>query len=319
MSRDLTLTIGRYDRILPLETGEVTVDGVDLTIDHDRPGRLFQRVTGVDADERFELTEMSLSTLVLWTARGDCPYVGIPVFPSRYFRHGMIFVNDDAGIEEPEDLRGATVGIFTEYQMTMATTIRGILQDDYDVRPEEVTWVTAREEKIPLDLPEGVDVTVADDDLHDMLDRGDLDALFTYKPPAVLGDGVSRLFPDFKAVEKDYYERRDVFPIMHTVVLHEDLYAEAPAVATALYDAMVRAKDLVLERLYNPGTHAVSLPWLLEYVEETRETFGEDFWPYGIEANRAELEALTRFSSEQGLSDRRVDPEEPFVPELRDT
>lgn len=320
MSLELTLTIGNYDRVRPLETGEVTPDGVDLTTDHDRPGDIFQRVAGVGSDETFEATEMSLSTYTLWRSRGDCPFVGIPVFPSRYFRHGMIYVNSDAGIDEPADLRGRDVGIYTEYQMTMATTARGMLQDEYGVRPEEVTWYTARPEKIPIDPPD-VDINVVDEgeDLHEMLERGDLDALLSTRIPDALGTRVERLFPDFKRVEREYYDRTNVFPIMHMVVVHEDVYRDSPSVARSLYDALVEAKDLTMERLYDGGIHTVTLPWTLDHVEEAKRVFGDDYWPYGFEANREELDALTRFSYEQGLSERRVDPSELFAEEVRST
>jgi len=321
MPRELTLTIGDYDRVRPLETGEVTPEGIDLTIAHDRPGDIFQQVAGVGTDREFEMTEMSLSTLTVWRSRGNCPYVAIPAFPSRYFRHGMIYVNGEAEIDDPEDLRGTRVGIYTEYQMTMATTVRGMLQDEYGVRPADVEWFTARDEKIPIDLPSGVEKRVIDEgeDLHEMLEAGDLDALVSTQIPDALGGTVRRLFPEFKRVEREYYERTNVFPIMHTVVIHEDVLRESPAVARSMYDALEEAKDLTMERLYDGGIHRITLPWTLDHVEEARRVFGPDYWPYGFRANREELDALTRYSYEQGLSDRRVQPEELFVEELRST
>ena len=321
MSRSLTLTIGDYDRIRPLETGEVTPEGIDLTIEHDRPGDIFQQVAGVETDKEFDMTEMSLSTLTLWRSRGDCPYIAIPVFPSRYFRHGMIYISRETDINEPQDLRGKQVGIHTEYQMTMATTVRGMLQDEYGVRPEDIVWFTARDEKIPLDLPKNVEKHVIreEKDLHEMLERGELDALLSTRIPDALGTSVERLFPDYERVEREYYERTNIFPIMHTVVIHRDIHRESPEVVSSMYEALVEAKDITMERLYDGGIHRVTLPWTPSHVEEARRVFGHDYWPYGFETNREELEALTRFSYEQGLSDRRVHPEELFVEELHST
>lgn len=315
---DLTFTVGDYDRVRPLRTGEVSPEGIDLTVEHRHPGQTF---VDVSAEAPFDVTEMSLSTYTLWTSRGTCPHVGIPAFPSRFFRHGNVFVNAAAGVDEPADLRGAKVGIYTEYQMTMATTVRGMLQHEYDVHPSEVTWYTAREEKMEIELPADVEKHVVgdDEDLHEMLADGALDALVTPRIPEAFGEGVDRLFPDFKAVERDYFARTGIFPIMHTVIIHGDVYAESPWVAEALFEALTEAKALTIERLYDPAVLRVTLPWAVDHVEEAREALGEDYWPYGFAANRAALEALTRYSHEQQLSERRVEPTELFVDELLGT
>lgn len=318
MALDLSFAIGDYDRVRPLRTGEVTVPGVDLTLVTAPPGELFKQVAEF---EQFALTEMSLSTYTLWTAQGDCPYVGLPAFPSRFFRHSAVYVNDDAGIDEPSDLAGRRVGVMPEYQITAATWVRGLLQHEYGVHPEDVVWYAAREEKVPVELTEGLEKRVIgpDQDLEGMLEAGDVDALVSTLIPDALGDGVRRLFPDFKQREIEYYGRTGIFPIMHTVLLHRDVFEDHPWVANAVYNALVEAKDLAVRRLYNTDALAVTLPFLIDHVEEAREVFGEDYWPYGFEPNRETVAALTEYSAEQGLSERKVEPEELFVAALHHT
>jgi 4,5-dihydroxyphthalate decarboxylase len=318
MALDLTFAIGNYDRVRPLRTGKIDPEGLDLTLVDRPPGELFKQVA---EHQQFELTEMSLSTFTLWTSMGECPYIGIPAFPSRFFRHSAIYVNDDAEIEEPQDLQGKTVGVLPEYQITAATFARGMLQHEYGVHPEDVTWYAGREEKIPVSLTEGLDKHVVDpdEDLEAMLEHGEIDALVSTLIPEALGDGVSRLFPDFKAREKAYYDKTGIFPIMHTVVVRKDIYQEYPWVTHQVYEAMQEAKELAVRRLYNTDALHATLPWLIDHVEEAREAFGEDYWQYGFEPNRDVLEALTTYSFEQGLSRRKVEPEELFVDELLDT
>lgn len=318
MPLDLAFAIGDYDRVRGLRTGEVTVPGVDLSLVDLPPGELFKQVAEF---EQFPLSEMSLSTFTLWTSTGDCPYVGIPAFPSRFFRHSAIYVNDDAGIDEPGDLVGRDVGVMPEYQITAATWVRGLLQHEHGIHPEDVTWYAAREEKLPVELTDGLEkhVIAPEADLEAMLEAGDVDALVSTLIPDALGDGVSRLFGDFKQAEIDYYERTGLFPIMHTVILHEDVYEAQPWVANAVYDAMVEAKDLAIDRLYNTDALAATLPFLIDHVEEARDVFGDDFWAYGFEPNYDTVEALTQYSYEQGLSERKVDPEELFVESLHHT
>lgn len=318
MSLELSFAIGEYDRVRPLRTGEVTVSGVDLTMVSVPPGELFKQVAEF---EQFDLTEMSLSTYTLWTSKGDCPYVGIPAFPSRFFRHSAIYVNDGAGIDEPADLEGCRVGVMPEYQITAATWVRGLLQHEYGVHPEALEWYAAREEKIPVALTDGVEkqVIAPDQDLEEMLESGRIDALVSTLIPDALGDGVSRLFPSFKRDEIEYYEATGLFPIMHTVVLHEDVYEAHPWVANAVYAALVEAKDLAIRRLYNTDALAVTLPFLIDHIEEAREVFGDDYWPYGFQPNAETVDTLTRYSYEQGLSERKVEPEELFVESLHHT
>ncbi len=318
MPLELSMAIGDYDRVRPLQTGEVTPNGIDLTSVNRPPGELFKQVV---RDQQFDITEMSLSTYTLWVSKTDVPYVGIPVFPSRLFRHSAIYVNTESGIDEPSDLYGKCIGVLPEYQITAATMARGMLEEEYGVSPENMTWYAAREEKMPTDLPADVDKHVINPnrDLESMLESGEIDALLSTLIPNSLGNGVERLFSDFKRVEKEYYNETGVFPIMHTIVVHEDIYERHPWVVNSLYDAMERAKELAIRRLYNTDALHATIPWLVDHVEEARAALGEDFWPYGFEPNYHTIDTLTRYSYEQGLSDRRVEPEELFVDELLDT
>lgn len=318
MAIDLDFAIGDYDRVRALRTGAVTVPGVDLTVVDVPPGELFKQIAEF---EQFPLTEMSLSTYTLWRARGDCPYVGIPAFPSRFFRHSAIYVNDDAGIDAPEDLIGRRVGVMPEYQITAATWVRGLLQHEYGVHPEDVTWYAAREEKIPVKLTDGLEKHVVDPtaDLEAMLESGELDALVSTLIPDALGSGISRLFSDFKQAEIEYYEQTGVFPIMHTVLLHETVHERHPWVANAVYNALVEAKERAVDRLYNTDALAVTLPFLIDHIEEARAVFGDDYWPYGFQPNYATVDTLTDYSAEQGLATRKVEPEELYVDALHHT
>lgn len=318
MTQTIEMTIGDYDRVRPIRLGTVSSDKLELSVDTQRPGKTFPQVTG-GAD--FELTEMSLSTFTMWQARGDCPYVGLPVFPSRFFRHSAIYVNPRSDIEVPADLKGGDIGLFTEYQMTAATTIRGMFQHEHDVYPDDVSWYSVREEKLPIDLPEGVDVEVIgdDQDVFELLLAEELDALISPRIPSDLGSGIERMFTDFEVAEQEYFRRNHVFPIMHLLVLHRDIYLERPDIVYEIYDVMERAKEQAIERLYHGGALYVTLPWLLAHVENTHNVLGRDFWPYGFEENEQELRMFTRYSFEQGLSSRRRDPSDLFVPELLDT
>lgn len=318
MSLELSFAIGDYDRVRALRTGEVSIPGVDLTLVTVPPGELFKQVAEF---EQFHLTEMSLSTFTLWTAQGDCPYVGIPAFPSRFFRHSAIYINDETGIEAPEDLVGRRVGVMPEYQITAATWVRGLLQHEYDIHPTEVEWLVARPEKIPIRLTEGIEKRVIkpDENLERMLETGAIDALVSTLIPDGLGNGVSRLFTDFKQAEIDYHDRTGIFPIMHTVCLHEDIYEAHPWVANAVYSALVESKTLAVRRLYNTDALAVTLPFLIDHIEEARQVFGSDYWPYGFEPNYETIDTLTQYSAEQGLSERKVEPEELFVDALHHT
>jgi 4,5-dihydroxyphthalate decarboxylase len=319
--------VPNYDRTGPLLEGRTQPEGIEFAprTAVTRPSELFRRIA---QDGEFDVSEMSVSTFLVMLTRGDDRYVGLPIFPSRSFRHGFIFVNAHSGIREPQDLAGKRVGV-TEYQQTAAVWIRSFLRDDYGLRAEQMEWVEGglegfRPERLAVELPGPVRIgrIGPDQNLDAMLQAGEIDALLGASLPASFRQGVphvQRLFPDYRAAERAYFERTGYFPIMHLVVVRRPVYEEHPWVARAIYDAFEQAKAQALARLWEVGTLAVSLPWLLPDWEEVQTVFGGDAFPYGLARNRATLEYLLRVSHAEGLSARAIRPEELFVPELQFT
>ncbi|MFC7216071.1 ABC transporter substrate-binding protein [Saliphagus sp. GCM10025334] len=263
-----------------------------------------------------------MSTYLTYRGQGIDDFVAIPVFPSRYFRHSCLFVNADAGIEQPEDLAGRTVGI-PEYQMTAALWIRGMLQHDYGVHASDMHWFQGgleeggREQMADLDLPEDIqfDTIPEDETLSDLLGTGELDALVTARSPSSFEtDSVERLFPNFKEVEMDYYERTELFPIMHVIVIRKEVYDEVPWVAQELLEAFTESKNICLKQIGDTGVLKTALPWVHSELHQTRELMGWDYWQFGVENNRNELEAMTQYAVEQGLMEEKLDVEELFAP-----
>jgi 4,5-dihydroxyphthalate decarboxylase len=319
----LTLACWDSDRTQPLIDGSVRPEGIDLDIKPLRPRETFRRMLD---DQEFDASELSLASYTALIGRGECPFVAIPVALSKIFRHSCIYVRKGAGIEKPEDLKGKRVGT-SQYSSTALVFIRGMLQHDYGVENADLHWFMgplnsfAEKRLIPLDLPDNIRLDFLDpgQTLEAMFAAGELDALFSIYIPKLFLDGsprIARLFPDFRKVEQDYYRRTGIFPIMHIVVVRQDVHALHPWVAKSLYKAFCEAKDLAFESLYDTDALKVSLPFLLDHVEEARRIFGRDFWAYGLEANRPTLEAIGRYVFEQGLSPRIVEPEELFAPGL---
>jgi 4,5-dihydroxyphthalate decarboxylase len=268
---------------------------------------------------------MSLSSYVLSQFAPDPPFVAIPVFPSRFFRHSCIYVHAAAGITGPADLRGRTVGT-PEYQMTAPVWIRGMLAEDHGIPVAAVRYVTGgleepgRHEKIALSLPPEISVAPIGpgQTLSAMLAAGEIDALYTARTPSSFGDGrgrVRRLFEDFAAVERDYYRRTRLFPIMHTVVIRRDVYERHRWIAQGLASAFGAAQRLAYGELARTAALHVMLPWLPAHLQETRAEMGDDFWPYGVPRNRDVLATFLRYSHEQGLAPRLLAPEDLFAPE----
>lgn len=318
----LTLACWNYDRTRALVDGLVQPDGIDLNCLTLPVEETFFRML---RHREFDVAEMSLSSYVLSLFRPDRPFVAIPVFPSRVFRHSSIYVHAGSGITNPSQLAGRKVGT-PEYQMTAAVWIRGILADEHGVPVDGATYYTGgeeepgRPEKLALDLPPAIRVVRIgpDQTLSSMLARGDIDALYTARTPSTFrrGDGsVRRLFDDFVAVERDYFRRTRVFPIMHTVVIRRDLYERAPWVAQSLQKAFTAAQQRTYDDLRETAALKAMLPWLIAHVDDVRREMGEDFWPYGLEKNRDTLATFLRYSHEQGLAKRLLQPEELFAPE----
>jgi 4,5-dihydroxyphthalate decarboxylase len=319
----LTLACWDYDRTRPLIDGRIRPAGIDLDIKVLRPRQTFQRMLET---QEFHVSELSLASYAALKGRGQCPYVAVPVALSKIFRHSCIYVRTGAGIEAPADLKGKRVGT-SQYSATALVFMRGMLQHDYGVAPSDLHWFMGglntftEQPLIPLSLPNDVrlDFLPAGKTLEGMLEADELDALLSIYIPSLFLQGsprIARLFPNFKPIEQDYYRRTGIFPIMHTVVLREDVHQEHPWAARNIYQAFRAAKDLAVEGLYDSDALQLSLPWLLDHVEEARRAFGKDFWSYGLEANRPTLAAIGRFVHEQGLSPRAVSPDELFAPDV---
>jgi 4,5-dihydroxyphthalate decarboxylase len=253
------------------------------------------------------------------------PFVAIPVFPSRYFRHSCIYINRNSGIREPKDLIGKRVGN-PEYQLTAGVWIRGILGDDYKVPVSSVTYFRGgeeepgRTEKLAITLPPEIKLASIPSDkiLSHMLRDGEIDAIYSPRTPSSFAQNpekVCRLFEDYMSVEKEYYKRTKIFPIMHTVVIRREVYEKHPWVAQSLYKAFVLAQRETYQDLYETAALKTMLPWLIRHAEDTRELMGADFWPYGLEANVHVLNTFLRYSFEQGLAKRQLTAQDLFVPE----
>lgn len=318
----LTLACGDYDRTLPLRTGAVAPRGVDLRVLPLEPEEMFYRMA---RRRDFDVAEFSLSTYTILRGRGE-PLVAIPVFPSFAFRHSAIWVRDGAGIQEPRDLVGKRIGV-PKYHMTAAVWIRGILEDEYDVVPEDLHWFEGGEgtavKEVDVTLPAGLrhELVPGDRTLGQMLRAGELDAFVGARRPGGAGGAapVRRLFPDFRRVERAYYERTGIFPVMHTVVLKEELVTRHPWLPLSLYEAFTEAKRLAYQRLADTAALPYVLPWLVAEVEETRALMGDDPFPYGVARTRKSVETLAGYSFRQGLAPRRLTARDLFCESLLDT
>ena len=317
----LTLACWDYDRTRALQEGRVEVEGVELTYLPLRVEETFWRMLRY---QEFDACELSMGSYLIARDKGHPPFVAIPVFPSRAFRHSCVFINTGAGIQEPKDLIGKRVGV-PEYQMTMAIWVRGILQHEYGVPPQKINWFTGGQEepgridKVRHDLPPNIDIRPIgpDQTLSSMLESGELDALMsTYLPMPFVrrSPKVRRLIPNFREVEREYYRRTKIFPIMHCVALREDVYQNYPWVAQSLYKAFGEAKMRCQESMYEFSALKYMLAWSIAEMEEEMEIFGDDLWPYGLEANRHGLETLVHYAHEQGLIQMKVDVKDLFAP-----
>ncbi len=319
----LTLACWDYDRTRPLIDGRVRPHGIDLEVKMLRPRVMFPRML---EDKEFHASELSLASYASLLGRGDTSFRALPVAVSKIFRHSCIYIRPGSGIEKPEDLRGKRVGT-TQWGSTAAVFMKGMIQDEYGVAPHEMRWfmggldAPTQAPLIPFTPPPGVSLELLPDGktLEAMMEAGELDALFSIYLPKIFLNGspnCKRLWPNFKEVEKDYYRKTKIFPIMHTIAMRSDVIADHPWASKALYDALVEARDIAVEGLYDTDALRLALPWLLDHVEEAWSVFGEDFWAYGLEANRPTLTALGRYVFEQGLSPRVVAAEELFMPGL---
>ena len=318
----MTLGCWNYDRTRALMDGSVQPDGIELNYLNMPVEETFFRML---RHREFDCAEMSLSSYAVSLHKPERPFVAIPVYPSRFFRHSCIYVNADAGIREPKDLIGKRIGN-PEYQMTAPVWIRGILSDHYGVPVDSVSYLTGgeeepgRSEKIKLDLPANIRVEpiAPTQTLSQMLLSGEIDALYTARMPSSFRTGggrVKRLFEDYVDVERAYFRSSNIFPIMHVVAIRREVYEANRWVAQSLYKAFVEAQRRTYADLQDTAALKAMLPWLTAHVEDARREMGYDFWPYGLPRNRQTLVTFLRYHHEQGLSKRLLSVDELFAPE----
>jgi 4,5-dihydroxyphthalate decarboxylase len=317
----LTFACGLYDRVLPLYTGEVKPVGMDLNfLGINSPREIFDRMGG---GQEFDASEFSSSEFVSGLSAGTTPFVALPFFPSRVFRHSMITINKRSGIKSPKDLAGKRVGTAL-YTQTAAIFIRGMLQHDYDVDMSKIHWVQGALNHVgshgnPSAPPllKKVDIEIADPhkSLNELIDKGEIDAIIATNLPTCMkhNPDVVRLFPNYREVERDYYKRTGIFPIMHLVAMRRDVHEKYPFAASSLYEALKQSRARTLARLRDTGALRYMLPWMTADLDEIDEVFGGDPWPDGIEANRKTLEALVLYLYEQGLIAKTMPIEDIFV------
>lgn len=317
----LSLGCWNYDRTRSLMDGSIQPDGIDLNYLNMPVEETFFRML---RNREFDAAELSLSSYTVSLFR-DSPFIAVPIFPSRFFRHSCIYVNADSGIKTAKDLIGKKVGC-PEYQMTATVWIRGVLSDEYGVPVDSVSYYTGgeeepnRDEKLKLDLPPNIKIQSIGPTktLAAMLASGEIDALYTARMPSTYLNGggkVKRLFEDFVPVEKEYFTRTGIFPIMHTLVIRREIYEQNRWVAQSLYKAFAQAQQVAYNDLYETAALKIMLPFLAEHLEETRSRMGDDFWAYGYEKNEKTLQTFLRYHFEQGLSKTLLAPKDLFAPE----
>jgi 4,5-dihydroxyphthalate decarboxylase len=326
VSLELSVAIGDYDRTRPLIDGAVRIDGTQPIFLVLSPEEIFFRAFR-HAD--FDVCELSLSSFVLRCGRGDNPYVAVPVFPSRAFRHTAIVVRTDRGIRTAADLKGRRIGT-PEYQLTACVWARGLLHDEFGLSPSEVIWVRGgmeqpgRVEKIDLDLPADVRLEEAPRNrtLSELLEQGDIDGIVGPRLPACFGKPntkVGWLFPDPTDAAMQYFRRTRIFPIMHLLGVRRALAERHPWLPATIAKAFGAAQTAAWARLRDTAAPLVMLPFLDEQLLVAERLMGEDFWAYGLEPNRTALETFLRYHHEQGLSPRQLGAEELFHPASLET
>lgn len=330
--RKLDIAFSNYDRTRMLADGDVKIEGVDAAF-HSAVivPQIFEAMI---RGRKYDVSELGMTYFLRTFADGPSPFLAIPVFPNRAFRHGAIYINKASGITRPEDLAGKRIGELALYGHDAGVIPKGILSDDYCVKAEQSRWIVGGIDFpmdpidfVPHPVPDGVKVEWAgkEVDLGEMLEAGDIDALISADVPRCVlekSPRVGRLFEDYDAVERDYYRRTGIFPIMHTVVVTRELADREPELVKAVYRGFCAAKDQAVEQYVKGMTFnnmTFMLPWLTKLIGDDRDLLGDDWWPYGIAANRAAIDAVLRYHHEQGLTKQRFSIEEVFVPGLLDT
>ncbi len=318
----LSFACGLYDRMQALYTGEVRPDGIELNfIAIDQPRPIFDRMSG---GEEFDVAEYSSSEFVQRFANKECPFVALPVFPSRAFRHGFIAIHRKAGISKPKDLEGKRVGV-PLLTMTAAIYVNGLLQHEYGVDLGKIHWVQGAMNTagahgsptvLPLLKPVSIEQNRSDKSLSDLIVERSVDATLGTSPPEAVrtNPDVVRLFPNYAELEKDYYRRTRIYPIMHLIAIRKQVYERYPFVASSLYKAFCESKKIALEKMFNLRALRYMTPFLMRDVDEIYDLFDGDPWPYGVEANRPTLEAFVTYLQDQSLIAAPVPVDDLFVP-----
>jgi 4,5-dihydroxyphthalate decarboxylase len=331
----ISIASGEYDRIRAIRDGTVTVEGCAVTYHVVEPNQLFVRNL---KNQEFDVSEMSFSTYIALRDQGEAHYTAIPVFLSRAFRHSAIFVRTDRGIASPADLKGKRVGT-PEYFTTMLVWMRGLLSDEYGIKPSDLHWRLGPLERpaaasapslpaSPTECAADVDIETipAGKTLAGMLAEGELDAVFSARPPSCFRqapphpqtaggrEAVARLFPDYRVVEQAYYRKAGVYPLMHAVGIRNSLVEQHPWMAGSLFNAFAKAKEIAVADFAKLSAFAVTLPWIEAEYRATQAVLGEDIWPYGLAANSKAIETLCRYLHEQGFAQRRMGVDELFAP-----
>jgi 4,5-dihydroxyphthalate decarboxylase len=319
----ITLAGGSYDRTIALVDGRVRPRGVDLTYLGMPIEEVFWRAF---RHREFDAAELSLGYYLTLCSQGDDGYVAIPVFPSRFFRHGCVYVAADSELTSFESLSGATIGI-PEYTMTACVWLRGLLSEEHNVQPEDIHWryggieAPGRRDRADMAVPPGIDLQSIgpDETLNQLLCDGKLDAVICPRLLSGYFSGrIRRLLPDYQSAEREYYDRTGIFPMMHVVALRRDIYERTPWVAASLFDAYQEAKSVAYDWLADINALPISLPWFVPEWERTRELFGRDPYPDGLEANRAGLETFARYLHDQRMTVQLTDLDSVFAPNTLD-
>jgi 4,5-dihydroxyphthalate decarboxylase len=323
----LNVTGYKFHRLAALADGKVKIDGCDMKF---TVGKIGDMNTDVfSGAQTYDVTEIGLHPFMLAYANDNFrDYTLLPIFPLRLFRHKSIFIRNDRGINKPEDLRGKTIAT-AGYSSTSLTWIRGIFQEEFGLKPEDMQWIVSSKDSSAKDagkvskqesmFPKGVPISMGPEgkDESDLLVSGEVDALLHAAEPKAFIEGhpiVARLFPDSKAAEHAYFKKTGIFPIMHAVAIKKSLLKQNPWLAEAVFNAYSQAKQMAYQNMAKAGWFMDMLPWYGQELEQTRALMGDNFYSYGIEPNRKTLEALFRYSYQQGLSSRELTVEELFVP-----
>ena len=328
-SKGLPLSMAgyKYDRTKALIDGRVKIEGCDIHFQESGIGDINTHV--FSGPQTLDVTEIGLHPFMLAYANdGFRDYSLLPIFPLRLFRHKSVFIRTDRGINKPQDLRGkkiATAG----YSSTSLTWIRGIFEEEYGLKPEDIEWIISSKDSSAKDagkvskkentFPEGVSVSMGPSgkDESDLLESGEVDALFHAGEPRAYIEGhpkVGRLFPDYRSIEREYFSKTGFFPIMHAVAIKKSLVKENPWLIDAVFKAYSQSKQKTYDYMAKAAWLRDSLPWFGQEFEETRALMGNNYYSYGIEPNRKTLEALFRYSHQQGLCNRKLTVEELFEP-----